>query len=102
MSANRDKTNSDIMHDIEGRHFGRCLDQVWGAGRRTLIELMDYPKAKCQVVVVKQFDKPVPRNSSSWPDLIATYVYVPLKDEDNTWTGLDLALDEFEFERSKP
>lgn len=38
------KANSDIMHDIEGRHFGHCVDQMWGAGRRTLIELMDYPK----------------------------------------------------------
>lgn len=94
-------TNSDTMHDIEGRHFGRCLDQVWGAGRKTLIELMDYPKARCQVVVVKHYDTAVPRSASGkpWPELIATYVYIPVADESNTWDGLDKALYDFEETR---
>ena len=95
------RTNSDTMHDIEGRHFGRCVDQVWAAGRRTLIELMDYPKARCQAVVVKQFDTPVPKLTSAkpWPDLIAAYVFIPVDDESNTWAGLDRALDRFESYR---
>lgn len=95
------QTNNDTMHDIEGRHFGRCVDQVWGAGRRTLIELMDYPKARCQAVVVKQYDTPVPKMASSkpWPDLISAYVYIPVNDESNTWAGLDAALSDYEADR---
>jgi hypothetical protein len=89
------------MHEIEGKHFGRCVDQVWGAGRRTLIELMDYPKARCQAVIVKQFDSPAPKQDSSkpWPDLISAYVYIPVEDESNTWAGLDQALRKFELDR---
>jgi hypothetical protein len=95
------RTNSDKMHDIEGRHFGRCVDQLWGAGRRTLIELMNYPKARCQAVVVKQYDEPVPKFSSGkpWPDLISAYVYIPVDDDSNTWAGLDQALTAFETVR---
>lgn len=94
------KTNSDTMHAIEGRHFGRCVDQVWGEGRQTLIELMDYPKARCQVVVVKQYDAPVPtRSSKEWPDLVSAYVYIPVEDDSNTWAGLDHALTAFEGAR---
>lgn len=94
------QTNSDRMHEIEGKHFGRCIDQLWGTGRRTLIELMDYPKARCQVVVVKQFDSSVPKmGTRDWPDLIATYVYVPIGDTDNTWDSLDEALRKFELDR---
>jgi hypothetical protein len=93
--------NADIMHDIEARHFGRCVDQVWGAGRRTLIELMDYPKARCQVVIIKQYDDAVGKSpSGKWPDLISCYVYVPIEDDSNTWTGLDAALTKFEAEKA--
>lgn len=93
-----ERARSDIMHDIEGRHFGRCIDQIWGAGRRTLIELMDFPKAKTTVVVVKQYERAVPRSGSGkpWPDLEACYVYAPVADQTNTWEGLDAALSALE------
>jgi hypothetical protein len=102
MTANPKSVNASTMHDIEGRHFGRCVDQVWGTGRRTLIELMDYPKARCQVVVVKQYDAPVPKSGSGklWPALTSCYVYVPIEDDSNTWTGLDEALTKFEAEKA--
>lgn len=98
-----EKSNNERMYEIEGKHFGRCLDQLWGAGRRTLVELMDYPKARCQVVIVKQFDSPAPRAGMSkpWPNLIATYVYVPISDDSNTWDSLDDALCEFELARER-
>lgn len=97
------KTNSDIMHDIEGKHFGRCLDQRWGVDRRTLVELMDYPKGRCQAVITKHYDRPVPRsgNGKPWPELIACHVYVPVDPDNNTWTGLDDALQKFESNRAK-
>lgn len=96
--AVQSRPNADRMHDIEGKHFGRCVDQVWGYGRRTLIELMDYPKARCQAVIVKQFDGAAPRSGSGkpWPDLLSCYVYVPVDDASNTWEGLDRALDAYE------
>lgn len=94
-----EQTNCDRMHEIEGKHFGRCIDQLWGAGRRSLVELMDYPKARCQVVVVKQYDSPVPKaGAREWPELIATYVYVPIGDKENTWDSLDKALRKFELD----
>jgi hypothetical protein len=93
-----ERTRADIMHDIEGRHFGRCIDQLWGAGRRTLVELMDYPKAKRTVIVVKHFETSVPKSGSSkpWPDLTAVGVYVPVEDDTNSWTGIDEALTKLE------
>lgn len=102
MSARR-----ELMHDIEGRHFGRCLDQVWGAGRRTLIERLEFKNmgsGYLTAVVVKMFEKPVPSMSSSkpWPDLAGVWVFVPLEDETNTWQGLDAALTAFEAKHAKP
>lgn len=96
------KTNSDIMNDIEGRHFGRCIDQMWGTGRRTLIEVMDYPKGRGQAVIVKQYDSAVPRAGAGkpWPALTSAYVYLPAEDESNTWTGLDRALSDFEAKQA--
>lgn len=92
------RPRSDRMHEIEGKHFGRCIDQMWDRRRMTLIELMDWPKGRDQVVLVKQFDHPVPRSGSGkpWPDLTSCYVYVPLRDHSNTWDGLDAALTEAE------
>ncbi len=96
------RTRADTMHDIEGRHFGRCLDQVWGAGRRTLIELMEYPKAKATVIVVKRFERSVPQSGSSkpWPDITSAYVYLETEDHTNTWTGLEAALEAYETKRN--
>lgn len=79
---------ADKVHAIEGKHFGRCYDQVWGAGRRTLIELLDFPAANSTVMLVKRFAGPVPKTGSDWPDLEALYVYVPVE-TDNTWDGLE-------------
>ena len=88
----------DILHVIEGRHFERCLNQVWSNNRRTLIEVMDWPKARRTIILIKNYEKPVPRSGSGrdWPDLESTYAYVPLDDDSNTWDGLDAALSKVE------
>jgi len=90
----------EIMHDLEARHFARCLDQLWGAGRRTLVERMEFKNmgsGYLTAVVVKMFEKPVPKPESrkDWPDLTGVWVYVPIKDESNTFEGLDAALTAF-------
>jgi len=94
MTTTQARPRADQMHEIEGKHFGRCVDQMWGLGRRTLIELMDFPAGKTTVVVVKQFESAVPRPGTRrpWPDLLSAYVYVPIADASNTWAGLDTAL----------
>lgn len=97
------RPRADIMHDVEARHFGRCIDQVWGGGRLSLIELMEYPKARCTAVIVKRFESAVPKEGSGkpWPDLIASYIYVPVEGDDNTWAGLERTLEAFEASRTK-
>ncbi len=90
-----EKSRRDIMHDIEAKHLGRCIDQVWRNGRKTLIELMEIKnRPGDHVVVVKQFEQRVPTMGSSkpWPDLSAVWLYVPIDDRTNTWDGLDRAL----------
>lgn len=88
----------ETMRAIEQKHFGRCLDQVWGENRRTLIERMELRDTPglC-AVVVKQYESRVPSMSSSkpWPELSGCWVYVPVEDGDNTWTGLDEKLAAF-------
>lgn len=91
------RPNSDRMHEIEHKHFGQCLDQLWGQGRRTLIELMDWPKAGPgkRAILVKQFESPAPKPGSGrdWPDLMSCYVFTEIDDEKTmTWDGLDAAL----------
>jgi hypothetical protein len=81
--------------EIEAKHLGRCVDRVWAPGRQTLIESMAVPKAKCRVVVVRHFEKPVPKKCRSWPRLEAVYVYVPLSGEPTNMADLDLALTKF-------
>jgi hypothetical protein len=98
------RKRSEIMHDIEGRHFERCLNQVWSNNRRTLIEVMDWPKARRQIILIKNFESRVPTRYSGrgWPDLESCYAYVPLDDETNTWAGLEEALIKLETaERAK-
>ena len=82
------------MKDIEHRHLGRCLWQMLSDSRMIMVELMDYPEAKSTVVVVKHYDKPIPKSGSSkpWPKLIASYIYAEI-DDSNTWDGLDKALE---------
>lgn len=91
------KSRNDIMHDIEAKHFGRCMDQVWGNNRRTLIERMELRDTPglC-AVVVKQFETRVSLSSSKpFPELSGCWVYVPIEDGDNSWTGLDEKLGAF-------
>lgn len=87
----------NTMRAIERKHLGRCIDQAWGNGRRNLIELMEIRGTHCNAVVVKQFESRVPTSGSSkpWPELAGCWVYVPIEDGDNTWTGLDEKLAAF-------
>lgn len=96
--ATTERNRRDILHDIEGRHFERCLNQVWSNNRRTLIEVMDWPKARRTIILIKNYEKPVPRSGSGrdWPDLESCYAYVPLDDDSNTWDGLEAALTKVE------
>ncbi len=92
----------DRCREIEMKHLGRCLDQMWDQRRMTLIELMDYPKAKSQAILIKRFETPVPKSGSSkpWPDLLACYVFLPVDDKASmTWEGLDAALTTYEGSR---
>jgi hypothetical protein len=59
---------------------------------------MEYPKGKCNVVLLKQFEHGAPTSGSGkpWPDLISAYVYVPLPGNDMTWDGLDDSLTQYE------
>jgi len=79
------------------------ISAVEKAGLSTLKEgeLMDFPKARCQAVIVKRYESRVPTSGGSkpWPDLMSCYVYVPVEDESNTWTGLDAALRKFELDK---
>lgn len=79
--------------ELEAKHFGRCIAQVWTDHRRRLVQLMDYPKAGCTAIVVKRFEHPVPPAGSRkpWPDLARCEVYLPITD-DYSWDGLDTAL----------
>ena len=89
------RPNLERMAEIERKHFGRCFDQVWGAGRQTLIELLDYPKhgSGKRVMLIKTFEKPVPKSGSrGWPDLMSCYCFTEVDDPSNTWDGLDAAL----------
>jgi hypothetical protein len=100
MSITEKKTEQsrrDIMHAIERKHLGRCLDQLWGQGRRVLVERMELIDRRSNVIVVKEFEKRVPTSGSGgeWPDLIGAWVYVPIDDKDNTWEGLDRALEAY-------
>jgi len=93
----KEKTRADIMHEIEEKHLGRCFEQLWGYGRRTLFELMEVRGTGKQVVVVKQFESRVPASGSRkpWPDLIAAQVYAVIDEGNMTWTGLDEALEKY-------
>lgn len=88
-----EQTRSDRMREIERKHFGRCLWQVIPEGRRAIVECVDFPAAKTTAIVVKQYERSIPRSGSGkpWPELMASYVYLPT-DETNTWDGLDAAL----------
>lgn len=90
------------MTEIENEHFGRCLWQVILEGRTIMVELFHYPKANSTAIVVKHFEKAIPRSGSGkpWPDQIASYVYLPV-DDTNTWDGLKTALTEIEAKAMK-
>lgn len=95
-----EKTRRMTMREIEERHLGRCLEQVWGYGRRSLIELMEVRGTNRNAVVIKQFEERVSTSSTKpWPELSGCWVFVPIeKDGDNTWVGLDQQLAAFREE----
>jgi len=97
------RMRADAMHAIEGAHFGRCIEQAWDPTRQMLFEVMDYPKARCLAVIVKRFQKPVPKPGSGgqWPDLASAEVYLPVDDKSASWVGLDMALRKYEAEMNR-
>jgi len=93
------RMRADAMSAIEGAHFGRCREQMWDDRRQVLIEIMDYPKARTQVVVIKRYQAPVPKSAAGkWPDLATAEVFLPVDDKSASWIGLDLALRKYEAE----
>ncbi len=95
------RPRADQMHDIEAKHFGRCIDQLWGSGRRSLIERMEWPKGGGTVMLVKHFAYGVPDGYGDWPDLIGVQAYVEIHD-DGTWGGFDAKLTELENAHDDP
>lgn len=83
-------THAQQWNKIEEKHFGRCYWQMLAPNRMVMVELLDFPEAKTTAVVVKHFDKAIPRSGSHkpWPEHIASYVYLPV-DDSNTWDGLE-------------
>lgn len=92
MTTTKEKTRHERVREIEHKHLGRCIDQIWAPGRRALIErieLIDYRKT---IITVKVFERSVPKNSAAdWPELAGFDVYLPIED-DMTFEGLDRAL----------
>jgi hypothetical protein len=90
-----EQSRREVMQAIEEKYLGRCIDQAWGNGRRHLIELMEIRGTSRKAVVVKQFERSVPRGySRDWPELAGAWVYVEVDPDNNTWDGLDRALAE--------
>ncbi len=88
------------MSAIEREHFDQCLWQLLSSNRRIVVECMSYGKAKGTAIVVKHYNKPIPRSVGDWPEMLAAYVYLPLDSEDSmTWAGLDAALTAYEKQR---
>lgn len=87
--SDAEKTMSGIEHD----HFGQCMWQSILPSRTLMIEMFHYPKAKTYALVVKHFEKAIPRAGAGkpWPKMEASYVYLPV-DDTNTWVGLEQAL----------
>lgn len=52
-STNEQRPRREIMAAIERKHLGRCLDQLWGTGRRVLVERMELKDHRSNVIVVK-------------------------------------------------
>lgn len=90
------KSRHDTMREIEEKHLGRCIDQVWAQGRRALIELMEVRGTARTAVVVKRFEERVSLSSSKpWPELSGAWVYFQMEDKDNSWAELDRQLAEY-------
>ncbi len=89
------------MTAIERGHFDQCLWQELSSNRRIVIECFAYGKARGTAIVVKHYDKALPRGGrGQWPQMLAAYVYLPLDDERSmTWEGLDQALTAYEAQR---
>jgi hypothetical protein len=93
MTNTEEKTRHERWREIERKHLGRCLDQVWGEGRRALIERIELIDHRSTVIVIKLFEKSVPKSSArEWPELSGVWVYVPLPENDRTWEETDREL----------
>jgi hypothetical protein len=86
----RYKRTQDIAH----KHFDRCLWQMLSDNRMIVVEHWGFSRAKTTVIVVKHFQKPIPKNGGkgSWPKLEASFFYVPVDDVDNTFDSLESVL----------
>lgn len=90
------KSRRGTLREIEDKHLGRCIDQVWAQGRRALIELMEVRGTTKTAVVIKRFEERVPTSSTKpWPELSGVWVYFQMEDKDNTWTELDKQLADY-------
>ena len=87
---------------IEHDHFGQCMWSEVLDGRRIQVECMTLRDTNVLVLVVKHYDKAIPRAGSMkpWPDQVGTYVYLPV-DDSNTWDGLDKALTAYKESKRK-
>jgi hypothetical protein len=91
--STEEKTRHERMQEIERKHLGLCMEQVWPTGRRCVIERRQLIDHRSTVVVIKWFEKSVPKNSyAAWPEITSMDVYLPIQD-DNTFDGMDRALD---------
>jgi hypothetical protein len=90
MTNTTEKTRLQRWEEIERKHLGRCIDQVWGAGRRVLIEKMELKDHRSTVIVIKRFEKAVSKSSSQpFPELEGVDVFVPLPARKFTWEETD-------------
>jgi hypothetical protein len=90
----REKSRRDIAHEIEQKHFGRCLWQhVEPRYRQMVVECVEFGSGTGTAIVVRRYETGIPRpgQNKPWPELAGHYVYLPVTD-DNTWEGLDKAL----------
>ena len=82
-----------LISAIEHANHWRCMWQLKAFGDRKLVELMWWPAASSNLVIIKDFDAPI-RTGKSWPKMIAVEVFglVDYKSGKNDWDSLQAAL----------
>lgn len=87
-------TRSDMekrISEIEHARGMRCMWQEKTCGGKRLIECLWWDDARCLVMIVKDFDKPI-KQGKPWPKMEAVQVFLP-SDHANTWDSLTASLD---------